>query len=161
GDYADRVVAWRTPGQAENSDFDRENSLYRSAGLLYVPRHGPFQHVGELWLVYGIPAVLLERVMPYVTVLRGRAQINVVDAAPQVIAALPGVTPESLQTVLAARAAGLLDKTTLPSVLGSAQGLATSDAGKSVRVGVRVDFDNGRRSGGEVVILLPDDGTEP
>jgi general secretion pathway protein K len=164
--YADRIIAWRSKIATQNAtqviDTDPENSLYGSAGLSYTPRHGPFPHVGELWLVYGIPRALIERVLPYVTVYSGKAQVDVLDAAPQVIAAVPGITPETLQAILAARAAGGLDRTTLTGLLGqSGASVAAVDPGKSFRVGVRIDFDNGRRSAAEAVILLPDDGPEP
>jgi general secretion pathway protein K len=162
GGYADRIIAWRTQAVAQTIDTNPEDSFYRSAGLSYTPRHAPFAHVGELWLVHGIPSVFIGRMLPYVTVFSGQAQIDIVDAAPQVIAALPGMSPQVLQGILAARQAGTLDKESLAGLLvGSGQSMAAADAGKSFRVGVRVEFDNGRRSAAEAVILLPDDGLVP
>jgi general secretion pathway protein K len=162
GDYADRIIGWRTQTAVQNIDTDPENALYRSAGLGYTPRHAPFAHVSELWLVQGIPPVLIERMLPFVTVFSGKAQVDVINAAPQVIAALPGMTPEIVQAIVAARDAGLLDRKSLPDILGGAgQGAAATDAGKSFRIGVRVTFDNGRRSAAEAVIVLPDDGPVP
>ena len=159
--YADRIIAWRSKIAAQNIDTDPENSLYRSVGLSYTPRHGPLTHVGELWLVYGIPRALVERVLPYVTVYSGKAQIDIVDAAPQVIAALPGMAPETLQAILAARAAGALDRTALAGILGQSAAASETDPGKTFRVGVRIDFDNGHHGAAEAVILLPDDGPAP
>jgi general secretion pathway protein K len=160
--YADRIIAWRTQIGVQNIDTDPENALYRSMGLSYTPRHAPFTHVSELWLVQGIPPVLIERMLPFVTVFSGKAQVDVIDAAPQVIAALPGMTPEIVQAIVAARDAGALDRKSLPDLLGGVgQGAAAADAGRSFRVGVRVAFDNGRRSAAEAVILLPDDGPVP
>jgi general secretion pathway protein K len=162
GDYADRIIAWRTQAPVQNIDTDPENALYRSAGLSYTPRHAPFTHVSELWLVQGIPQVLIERMLPFVTVFNRQAQVDVIDAAPQVIAALPGMTPEIVNAIVAARDAGVLDRKSLPDLLGGAgQGAASADAGRAFRVGVRVAFDNGRRSAAEAVILLPDDGPVP
>jgi general secretion pathway protein K len=163
GGYADRILAWRKQAPTTQTvDTDPENTLYRSVGLTYTPRHARFAHVGELWLVYGIPPVLVERMLPFVTVFNGKAQVDIIDAAPQVIAALPGMTPEMVQAIVAARDAGMLDKTTLPGLLGGAgQSAAATDAGKSFRIGVRVEFDNGRRSAAEAVILLTDDGPVP
>jgi general secretion pathway protein K len=162
GDYADRIIAWRTQAAVQNIDTDPENALYRSAGLGYTPRHAPFTHVSELWLVQGIPPVLIERMLPFVTVFNDKAQVDVIDAAPQVIAALPGMTPEIVNAIVAARDAGALDRKSLPDLLGGVgQGAASADAGRAFRVGVRVAFDNGRRSAAEAVILLPDDGPVP
>ena len=134
GGYADRIIAWRTKAAAQNViDTDPENSLYRSAGLSYTPRHAPFTHVSELWLVQGIPPVLIERMLPFVTVFSGKAQVDVIDAAPQVIAALPGMTPEIVNAIVAARDAGTLDRKSLPDLLGGVgQGAAAADAGKVV-----------------------------
>ena len=164
--YADRIIAWRSKITTQNTtqviDTDPENSLYRSVGLSYTPRHGPFTHVGELWLVYGIPRAFIERVLPYVTVYSGKAQVDLAQAAPQVLAAMPGITPEALQGFQAARAAGTLDRTALSSLLGqSGAALSSPNPGKTFRIGVKVDFDNGRRSAAEAVILLADDGPAP
>jgi general secretion pathway protein K len=162
GSYADRIVAWRTQTAAQNIDTDSENSLYRSAGLDYTPRHAPFTHVSELWLVQGIPPVLIERMLPFVTVFNGKAEVDIFDAAPQVIAALPGMTPEIVQAIVAGRDAGTLDRKSLSGFLaGLGLSAAAADVGRSFRVGVRVAFDNGRRSAAETVILLPDDGPAP
>jgi general secretion pathway protein K len=161
GDYAERIIAWRTQTVVQNIDTDPENARYRSLGLNYTPRHAPFTHVSELWLVQGIPQVLIGRMLPFVTVFSGKAQVDVIDAAPQVIAALPGMTPEIVNAIVAARDAGLLDRKSLPDLLGGVGQGAAADAGKTFRVGVRVAFDNGRRSAAEAVILLPDDGPLP
>lgn len=162
GFFADRIIAWRTPVRQQGVDLDPENSFYRSAGLGYTPRHGPFVHVEELWLVHGIPDAFVQRMLPFVTVFSGQGQINVLAAAPQVIAALPGVTPAVLQAVLAARNASGLDQASLRQLLGSsADALGGAAGGKAFRVGVRVDFGNGHHSAAEAVILLPDDGPAP
>ena len=92
------------PGLARdrrNVDDDPENSLYRTSGFTYSPRHAPFPAVQELWLVKGVPPVMIERMLPFVTVF-SNAPVNVLDAAPQVMAALPGMTPENLQELLVA-----------------------------------------------------------
>ena len=162
GDYAERIIGWRTQIAAQNIDTDPENARYRSMGLSYTPRHAPFAHVGELWLVQGIPPVLIERMLPFVTVFNRQAQVDVIDAAPQVIAALPGMTPEIVNAIVTARDAGTLDRPALLDLLrGVGQGAASADAGKAFRVGIRVAFDNGRRSAAEAVIVLPDDGPVP
>lgn len=149
--YADRIVGWRsTPASGSQ---DGEGSLYRAAGLAYGPRGAPFAHVGELSLVLGLPPALVERARPYVTVFSGQAGVNVVEAAPEVIAALPGMTPERLDGVLAQRAA-LKDGDSLAALLGPAQSAATTGAGRATRVNVRIALDNGRRAATEAVILI-------
>lgn len=155
--YAERILAWRAP--TELGDQDPENSFYRSSGVAYVPRHAPFPAAEELWLVQGIPPEFVERMLPFVTVFSNLAGVNVVDAAPQVLAALPGMTPENLQAVLSQRADPAMDP---QSLLGMAGGEGATLAGsKAYRLTVGVQSGSGRRSAAEVVILLLESGDEP
>jgi general secretion pathway protein K len=154
-DYADRILAWRAPlGAGED---DAETSSYRTAGIAYAPRHAPFPAAEELWLVRGIPPLVVERMLPFVTAFSNTASINIQDAAPQVLAALPGMTPERLQAVLSQRGDPRLDPR---SLVAGVEG-ATLAASKAYRMTVVIDFDSGRRSASEVVILLLDEGDEP
>jgi general secretion pathway protein K len=156
--YADRILAWRAP--SEQGDNDPENTFYRASGAGYVPRHAPFPASEELWLVRGIPPVVIERVLPFVTVFSNLASINILDAAPQVLAALPGMTPENLQEVLARRTDPALDPRSLQGLTGNGEGTTLSGS-KAYRVNVAVAFGSGRRTAGEAVILLLDEGDEP
>jgi general secretion pathway protein K len=157
--YADRIIAWRSPPSPNIADNEASN--YRAAGLIYAPRGSQFPHAGELGLVLGIPELMVERALPFLTVYSGRPQINILDAAPQVIAALPGMAPAQLQAVLAARQAAPQDVQALVASLGAAQALATTQGNKSVRVTARIAFDSGQRMTTEAVIFLTDNGTEP
>jgi general secretion pathway protein K len=154
-DYADRILAWRAPVGA--GEDDPETSSYRTAGIAYAPRHAPFPAAEELWLVRGIPPLVVERMLPFVTAFSNMAAINIQDAAPQVVAALPGMTPERLQAVLSQRGDPRLD----PRSLAVGVEGATLAASKAYRMTVVIDFDSGRRSASEVVILLLDEGDEP
>jgi general secretion pathway protein K len=156
--YADHILAWRAPLKA--GDDDPENSFYRTSGVTYSPRHAPFPAPEELWLVQGISPFLVEQMLPFVTVFSNLASVNIHDAAPQVVAALPGMTPEMLQEVLAQRANPALNPQSLLELTGNAGG-ATVTGSKAYRIAVAVAFDNGRRSAAEVVILLLESGDEP
>jgi general secretion pathway protein K len=154
--YADRVVAWRT---AQPDGQDSEASAYRMARLGYQPRGAKFPHINELALVRDLPTPLVERALPFVTVYSGRAQVNVLDAASEVVAALPGMTLDRVNTFLAARLASPENvKTLLPN---EAQQYATIEGSKAVRVFVRLVFDNGHQENAEVVILIVEDGEKP
>jgi general secretion pathway protein K len=159
GVYADRIITWRTPLRPSTSDD--EESIYRAAGLFYGPRHAPFPHTGELTLVLGLPQILVERALPLVTVYSGQPQINLFDAAPEVVASLPGMTPSILQDILARRQLNAQNPQDLIVALGPAGGMATAKGSKATRVTVRINFDNGRRLGSEAVILLQNNGGEP
>lgn len=149
-EYADRVIGWRTPPPADSQD--PEESLYRATGLGYGPRGAPFVHTAELALVAGLPPALVERAMPFVTVYSGRPEINVLDAAPEVIAALPGITREQLNSALGDRQS-LMDQAS-STVSATAQTAVTTEGSKAVRVTVRMIFDSGRAMRTEAVILI-------
>jgi general secretion pathway protein K len=156
--YADRIIAWRTP--AVRPDDDPENSLYRTSGVAYTPRHAPFPQAEELWLVREIPPLVVERMLPFVTVFSNLPSVNIIDAAPQVVAALPGMTPERLQTVLSQRDDPRSDPRSLLAMAGNG-GMATLDGSKAYRVTIGTDFDGRLRTAAEVVILLLEEGDEP
>jgi general secretion pathway protein K len=157
-DYAGRILAWRAP--TELGDDDPENAFYRTSGTGYAPRHAPFPAVEELWLVRGIPPLMIERMMPFVTVFSNLPSINILDAAPQVVAALPGMTPENLQAVLSQRTDPALDPRSLLGMAGGGSG-ATLAGSKAYRMTADVEFGSGRRNMAEVVILLLENGEEP
>jgi general secretion pathway protein K len=154
---ADRIIVWRTPPTPGTTDT--EAPLYRSAGKNYAPRRGPFQHVNELGLVLGFPSELVDRALPYLTVYSGLPGVNMVDAAPEVLAALPGMTPDILHFLMEQRDAAPLD--VLRTRLGSATRYATVEASKANRVTVDVRFDAKRRNHLEIVVLPLDGDTEP
>jgi general secretion pathway protein K len=156
-DYADRILAWRAATEA--GEDDPENSFYRTSGAAYIPRHAPFPEAEELWLVRGIPPLVVEKVLPFVTVFSNLAAVNVLDAAPQVVAALPGMTPENLQEVLAQRDDPALDPRSLLAMTGG-EG-ATLAGSKAYRITIGVELSGGQRSAAEVVILLLESGDEP
>jgi len=150
--YADRVIGWReTPKRSDQAD---EAALYRSSGLTYQPRGAPFAHVNELWLVQGLPPALVARALPFVTVYSGKADINVFDASPELIQALPGMTPLRAASFLKQRETAPRDKDSLVRLLGSDQPGASADGSNAFRVKVSIAFQNGWRTGSEAVILL-------
>jgi general secretion pathway protein K len=155
--YADRILAWRAA--SERRDDDPETSFYRTSGAPYVPRHAPFPSAEELWLLRGIPPDVIERILPFVTVFSNLASINVLDAAPLVLASLPGMTPENLQSILKQRGDPTQDpRSLIPLAGGEGATLASS---RAYRVGVETELSNGRRGESEVVILLLESGDEP
>ncbi len=154
--YADRIIAWRTPLKSGQSDS--EAALYQAAGKSYGPRHAPFQHPDELALVVDIPASLVDRILPYVTVYTGQPEVNVLVAPPQVLAALPGMTPERLQLLLTLRQGSPQD---LAAQLGALPPDMTLQGSRANRVSIDIQFRSGRRMHAEAVILLVGTDTEP
>ncbi len=135
----------------------KEDKLYSQENMLYPPRHAPFDNALELSLLPGIPLAVVERVLPFVTVFSGRAEVDVLTADPTVLSAFPEMTPTILGAVVNARASDPGDGTALLAVLGPAQARATIDKSKVFRASIAVDFDNGRRIHAEVVFRLKDE----
>jgi general secretion pathway protein K len=158
--FADRIIGWRAPAP-KNGEPDPEADAYRTAGRNYKPRGAPFEEVGELWLVLGLPPAWVERVMPYVTVYGGGAQVNILAAPPLVLAAL-GIAPERVNAVLAQRDRPGLDAKALLESLGTPEGSpVTVEPSKAIRASIGIQFDSGVRTTAEIVILLDDDADEP
>jgi general secretion pathway protein K len=152
--YADRIIAWRSPAKSRSDDV--ENAYYLSAGLSYTPRHAPFPAADELWLVQGIPPALIERMIPFVTVFSNLASVNVADAAPEVLAALPGMNPEKIKAILNQRE----DPSTDPGDLNRQFG-GDAKPPKTFRLNAGVRLEQGRLAKAEVVILLLQEGDDP
>jgi len=152
---ADRIVGWRTRPKANAAN--EEEALYGAAGLTYSPRQSFFAHVNELSLVLGMPPELVDRALPFLTVFSGSATVDVLVAPPEVIAALPGMTPSILNDFLNQRPALSRDQSAIAAALGPAQAGATMPNSKSFRIVMALKFDNGRRTSSEVVIALGDD----
>jgi general secretion pathway protein K len=152
GELADRVVGWRTPSKPGTADD--EGALYLAAGLNYSPRQAHFAHVNELSLVLGASPALVERALPYLTVFSKSADVDVLIAPPEVIAALPGMTPEVLNDFLKQRPSLPHDQKAIAAALGAVKLAATLPQTKAFRVVTTLRFDNGRRSSSEAVISL-------
>jgi general secretion pathway protein K len=150
--YADRIIGWRTPPKGDPAED--EVSLYRAAGLAYPPRQAPFAHVNELALVLGLPPALVDRALPFVTVFSGLPKVNALVAPPEVIAALPGMTPSSLKQFVRDRPALPRDAAAIATALGPAQANATIEKSDFFRILTSMKFDNGRQTSSEVVIKL-------
>jgi general secretion pathway protein K len=157
-EYANRIAGWRAP-QPDDA-LDSENALYRAAGARYLPRSAPFPSVQELWLVLGLPPALVERAMQFVTVFSGQATINVFEAAPEVVASLPGMTPATLDMFLKQRQTLPRETKAVADLLGSAKSSVAVQGSNAIRVRTNIEFENGRRSAAEVVIFL-DAGEDP
>jgi general secretion pathway protein K len=151
-EYADRIVGWRTrpvPGAAND-----EEALYGAAGLAYAPRQSLFTHVNELGLVLGLPPVLVERALPFVTVFNGSSDVDVLIAAPEVIVGLPGMTPSNLKDFLSERPALSTDPAAVADALGPAKASATPPKSACFRILTEVTLNDGRRTSSDVVIAL-------
>jgi len=105
-------------------------------------------------LVLDLPPALVERALPLVTVYSGSSGVDVLIAEPDVIAALPGMTPLVLKDFLNTRATLPNDPAAIAEALGPAQAGAAKQKSKAYRLLVRVKLRNGRERVSEVVISV-------
>ena len=150
--YAERVVGWRTHGRPRG--VDAEEGLYAAAKASYLPRRSAFESTDELWLVLGLPAAIVERMLPFVTVYSGMAEVNVLDAAPMVLAALPDMTPQKLAAFLGQRDSLPPNAQVVIGALGGHQVGATIAGSDAYRVRIRFALPNGRSKMSEGVIRI-------
>lgn len=92
-DWLDADSTITTPGGAEDTEYLALPKPYRTANRL-------LESVDELRLVLGFDAKTVEKLRPYVTVLPGRATVNVNTAPQQVLAALFATPPPTLKTLI-------------------------------------------------------------
>ena len=150
-EYAERVVAWRKKPSG-SVGAQSEEALYAAAGRGYPPRLAPFVHVDELALVLGPPPGLVDRALPFVTVFSGAAGVDVLTAAPEVVAALPGMTPLVLKDFLASRAGLPRETAAIAQALGPASASAAVPKNKAWRARIVARSAAGWRCASTVVI---------
>ena len=117
GDWKD-ADDLRRPNGAEASD-------YQAAGLPYKPANAAFEAVAELQRVLGMTPALYSKIADSLTVHTRMAGVNPAYASRTVLLALPGATPEIVDTYLAQRRDALAAKLQAPPFpLGGGVGAA-------------------------------------
>jgi len=149
--YSDTIVRWRARASSDEVQSNKEGA--RSKRI--IPQ------LSELVQIPGIPPELANRVSPFATVYSGRPTIDVMDAAPEVLAALPDMTAEGIKAILAQRQAYPNDRQALVRMLGAAQKYATIEVGRTFRLNIQLSRGNGKQKRSEVIIVLFEEGTEP
>jgi general secretion pathway protein K len=97
----------RRPNGAEAPD-------YQAAGLNYKPANAPFEVVAELQRVLGMTPAIYGRIADSLTVHSRMTGINPAFATRTVLLAVPGATPDIVDTYIAQRRDALAAKQPLP-----------------------------------------------
>ncbi len=115
---AGAVMDWRDPDELLNPNGAEANE-YEAAGRSYKPRNAPFETVSEVQQVLGMSFELYRELEPLMTIYSGRAQPNPAFASPQVLALLPGMSPDLVDLFVQQRQipAGPSGQAALPLVL--------------------------------------------
>jgi general secretion pathway protein K len=113
GRLVDAIDDWKNIG-----DVPRPNGAkapeYQAAGLNYKPANAPFEAVAELQRVLGMTPAVYNRIADSLTVYSRMAGINPAFASRSVLLAVPGATPEIVDTYLAQRRDALAAKLPVP-----------------------------------------------
>src|SRR5450631_1626202 len=114
GQLVDVIDDWkdvddlRRPNGAEAPD-------YQAAGLSYKPANAPFEAVAELQRVLGMTSAIYGRIADSLTVHSRMAGINPAFATRTVLLAVPGATPDIVDTYIAQRNDALAAKLPVPA----------------------------------------------
>lgn len=150
---ADKIIDWRTATPLKRLNGAKEQD-YRTLGSAYRPRNGPFQSVDELLLVMDMTPALFRRIEPALTVYSGRPLIDPQIAPREALRALPNMTPDTIESALAARArqSTVLDRP-VGNNLASLRGRAFT---------IRTEFERSNRTiVHEVAVRLTEDPNQP
>ena len=112
--WVDVIGDWK-----DADDLRRPNGAeapeYQSAGLSYKPANAPFEAVAELQRVLGMTPALYGRIADSLTVYSRMTGINPAFASRTVLLAVPGATPEIVDTYIVQRRDALAAKQPPPA----------------------------------------------
>ncbi len=111
---ADAILDWRDGDDLRQMN-GAEKGEYAAAGKEYGPRNGNFESVEELRLVLGMTEEIFQRVARLVSVHSGRQGIDGAVAPRELLLALPGATPESVDAFVSQRQALLAQGLPVPA----------------------------------------------
>lgn len=113
GKLIDVIGDWK-----DADDLRRPNGAeapeYQAAGLKYKPANAPFEAVAELQRVLGMTPAIYGRIADSLTVHSRMPGINPAFASRAVLLAIPGATPEIVDTYIAQRRDALAAKQPVP-----------------------------------------------
>jgi len=113
-----------------------EDPEYQAAGIEAGAKDAPFDDKEELMQVLGMTRAIYDVIKPYVTVYSGRGRINLMTAPEFLLRAIPNMTPQQVDKILAERAAGTsLDRGRVDVVTVRAEA-ATGGGGAFIREAV-------------------------
>ena len=96
------ILDWRDGDDLVHMD-GAEKEEYKKAGLSYQPRNKPFQSVDELQMVLGVNEQIFKWLESLVTVHSEQTNVDMAQAAKEVLYVLPGIDVELIDQYIAAR----------------------------------------------------------
>jgi general secretion pathway protein K len=95
------ILDWRDEDQVL-SPLGAEEEQYKAVGKA-GPRNAPFESLEELREVLGMTEELYQQVLPALTIYSNKAEVNPMVAPREVLLALPGVIPDSVDRYIEER----------------------------------------------------------
>lgn len=140
---ADAIEDWR-----DQDDLPREQGAeaneYRAAGLKYVPRNAPFQTVSEVQQVFGMDYELYGKIEPAVTIYSGNGTPNPAYAPLEALRALPNMTDDYAQQIIALRQSTIPGQAPAqPLLLPDGSPIVANGGGVTYSVKSRAQLPNG------------------
>lgn len=133
----DAVIDWRDPDDSHQLN-GVEDDGYHAAGRSFGAADAPFGAVEELVLVLGMTPQIYRAVEPALTVYSRQSTVNPAFAPPLVLAALPGMDPEIVQSYLEQREQQQADGVPISMPEGLTAGQANQAPGKVLRIRAEV-----------------------
>ncbi len=150
---ADAVLDWRDVDDLRRL-HGAEDPDYRAAGFRYGAKNAPFDTVDELQRVLGMRTELYGAVRDAFTVYSRAAQVNPFAAAPLVLNAIPGMTPDAVAAFVAARDASVAEGTPAPQFPVAEGVYVTYETGPAYRVQARAEIAATARAAVDAVVVV-------
>ncbi len=131
-----------------------EEGEYKAAGRPYKPRNAPFETVGELQQVLGMSFELYRELEPLVTIYSGRAQPNPAYAPPEVLALLPGMSPDMVNLFVEQRERPQVAGQPLPLAMPDGTPVFAQGGGLTYTIESRATLEGGATAGLEATVRL-------
>ena len=136
------ILDWRDEDDLVHIE-GAEKKEYEDAGLSYQPRNKPFQSIEELQLVLGMNEQIFDWLENLVTVYSGQPQVDLTQAAKEVLQVLPGMDPELINEYVALRRESAINGLPTPAfTAGGVGGASRSNTGAA-----QASSNQGRMSG--------------
>jgi general secretion pathway protein K len=168
------IVDWRggpvTPSSGGTANESAPSMKISSGFKRWLSADGPgqtnrnrrvFLHPWQLASVPGFSKPVVAQLVPFVTIANTAATIDPDIASAQVLAGLPGASPERVDAFRDARRDGAGSRDMAIVLLGIPEPLLTANASPGWRIEIRTTPKSGRTRRGEAVIVILAGDTQP
>ena len=156
------IARWRNPADTVGGAADRLQAPAAPPGAPVKKANAalPFTDIRQLALIPGMAPEWVTAIEPLATVY-GNETVNPLSAPAQVIAALPGVDPNSVQAFVQMRNNFPADIAQLASILGTEQKYLAVKKPSAVSVHLMATLVNGFAQAARAVIVPMPEGAQP